>query len=159
MSTRLSRTSIAIAILILFSCGNARGRMEEDFQRPPDSARPWAYWFWINGNITKEGITADLEAMAGVGIGGVLIMEVARPNTMAPDGPVAFASPQWREMFKHVVNEAARLGLQVNMNNDAGWCGSGGPWMTPELSMQKLVVSGLDVKGGQRFSGKLVQPK
>ncbi|MEI6782292.1 MAG: glycosyl hydrolase, partial [Verrucomicrobiota bacterium] len=31
----------------------------EGFAQPPDSARPWVYWFWINGNISKEGITAD----------------------------------------------------------------------------------------------------
>ena len=47
-----------------------------DFRNPPDSARPWVYWLWLNGNITREGISADLEAMARVGIGGVLIMEV-----------------------------------------------------------------------------------
>ena len=138
---------------------SARGGLEEVFRHPPESARPWAYWFWINGNITKAGITADLEAMARVGIGGVLIMEVARPNTMAPAGPVAFASPEWREMFKHVVAEAGRLGLEVNMNNDAGWCGSGGPWITPELSMQKLVATNVTVSGPQRFDGTLPQPK
>ena len=128
------------------------------FRQPPDSAKPWTYWFWINGNITKEGITADLEAMARVGIGGVLIMEVANPKTMAPAGPVAFASPQWRELFKHVVSEASRLGLKVNMNNDAGWCGSGGPWIPPELSMQKLVATNVAVTGPQHFEGSLPRP-
>ena len=42
------------------------------FGNPPDTARPWVYWIWINGNLTREGITADLEAMQRVGIGGVL---------------------------------------------------------------------------------------
>ena len=69
---------------------------------------------WIDGNITREGITADLEAMQRAGLGGVLIMEVDR----APAGPVAFGSPAWRELFKHAVAEAGRLGLEVNMNND-----------------------------------------
>src|SRR5512138_3907091 len=72
--------------------------LSDGFQRPPDSAKPWTYWFWMNGNITREGITADLEAMARVGIHGVLIMEVARPKQMAPAGPVAFGSPAWREL-------------------------------------------------------------
>ena len=67
------------------------------FATPPASARPWVYWFWLNGNITREGITADLEAMQRVGIGGVLIMEVDQGT---PKGPVAFAGPQWRELFK-----------------------------------------------------------
>jgi len=120
------------------------------FQRPPNSAKPWTYWFWINGNITREGIAADLEAMARVGIHGVLIMEVARPKQMAPTGPVAFGSPAWRELFRHAVAEAGRLGMEINMNNDAGWTGSGGPWNTPEFSMQKLVSTSLAVHGPRR---------
>ena len=126
------------------------------FRHPPDSARPWVYWFWLDGNITREGITADLEAMKRVGIGGVLIMEV---DQGIPKGPVRFGSPQWRELFKHVVAEAGRLGLKVNMNNDAGWCGSGGPWIKPEHAMQKLVWTETAVEGPRRFEGPLPQPE
>ncbi len=61
--------------------------MERGFTHPPDSARPWVYWFWLSGNITSNGITADLEAMKRVGIGGVLIMEV---DQGAPVGPADF---------------------------------------------------------------------
>ncbi len=118
-------------------------------------ARPWVYWFWLDGNITKEGITADLEAMKRTGIGGVLIMEV---DQGAPKGPARFAGPEWRELFKFVCSEASRLGLEVNMNNDAGWCGSGGPWITPELSMQKVVWSETHVEGARRFEGALIRP-
>jgi hypothetical protein len=130
--------------------------LEKNFVHPPDSARPWVYWFWLNGNITREGITADLEAMKRVGIGGVLIMEV---DQGAPVGPVAFMSPQWRELFKHVVAEAQRLGLEVNMNDDAGWNGSGGPWIKPEQSMQKVVWSETTVEGPKRFEGTLPPPQ
>ena len=62
-------------------------QLEKGFLHPPDSTRPWVYWFWINGNITREGITADLEAMKRVGIGGALIMEVD-PGT--PKGHLPF---------------------------------------------------------------------
>ena len=130
--------------------------LEQGFLKPPDSARPWVYWFWLNGNITTEGITADLEAMHRVGIGGVLIMEVDQGS---PVGPVAFASPKWRELFRHVVAEAGRLGLEVNMNNDAGWNGSGGPWIKPEESMQKVVWSELSVAGPKRVEAVLPQPQ
>ena len=130
--------------------------MERSFVNPPDSARPWVYWFWLNGNLTREGITADLEAMKRVGIGGVLIMEV---DQGAPRGPVDFMSPQWRELFKHVVAEARRLGLEVNMNNDAGWNGSGGPWIKPEQSMQKVVWSETNLEGPKKFDGTLPQPE
>src|ERR1051326_5422851 len=110
--------------------------LERGFADPPETARPWVYWFWLNGNITSNGITSDLEAMQRVGIGGVLIMEVDQGT---PKGGADFGGEKWRQLFKHVCAEAHRLGLEVNMNNDAGWCGSGGPWITPELAMQKLV--------------------
>ena len=99
------------------------------FLNPPDTARPWVYWFWINGNISREGITADLEAMQRVGIGGVLIMEVDG----SPQGQVAFGTENWKEMFRFACIEANRLGLEINMNDGAGWTGSGGPWNTLKI--------------------------
>jgi hypothetical protein len=154
------RTSIVVALLaLLLGCAAAPSlpddALERGFRRPPDSARPWVYWFWLNGNITREGITADLEAMKRVGIGGALIMEV---DQGAPTGPVPFASEEWRRLFRHVVSEANRLGLQINMNNDAGWCGSGGPWVPPDKAMQKVVWSETALTGPARFEGTLPAP-
>ena len=77
----------------------------------------------------------------------------------APKGPAAFGGPAWRELFKFVCSEAHRLGLEVNMNNDAGWCGSGGPWITPALSMQKVVWSETRVEGPRRFEAVLPRPQ
>ena len=129
--------------------------MAPGFARPPRSARPWVYWFPLSGNLSKEGITADLEALQRVGIGGVLYMEV---DQGAPLGPADFAGPLWRELFQHACKEANRLGLEINMNNDAGWCGSGGPWITPELSMQRVVWTETVVKGPKSFAGVLAKP-
>jgi hypothetical protein len=134
----------------------ATDELASTFTQPPDSARPWVYWFWLNGNMTREGITADLEAMQRVGIGGVLIMEV---DQGAPVGPVDFMSKDWRDLFQHVQQESRRLGLEVNMNNDAGWNGSGGPWITPAQAMQKIVWSEVEVEGPKRFEGALPQPE
>jgi len=165
------RISITLAVLLLLGSVCAavavgsgleagflrpRSGLEAGFLRPPEDAKPWVYWFWLNGNITKEGITADLEAMKRVGIGGVLIMEV---DQGVPLGPVGFMSSRWRELFRHVVSEARRLGLKVNMNNDAGWTGSGGPWVKPEHAMQKVVWSEVTLEGPQRFDGTLPQPQ
>jgi hypothetical protein len=142
--------------LKLAAPAGAAPQLDRDFKQPPASARPWVYWFWLNGNITSNGITADLEAMKRVGIGGVLIMEV---DQGAPVGPVDFMGSKWRELFKHVVGEARRLGLEVNMNNDAGWNGSGGPWIKPEQSMQKVVWSETNLTGASRWEGTLAQPE
>jgi hypothetical protein len=130
--------------------------LERGFLHPPDSARPWLFWFWLNGNITSNGITADLEAMKRVGIAGVVMMDVDQGT---PKGPVPFLSPQWIDLFKHTCAEAQRLGLKVSMNNDDGWCGSGGPWITPELSMQKVVWSETTLDGPRHFDGFLAQPQ
>jgi len=152
---------LLLASLIVFvACGMARAAepsaLQREFVAPPAAARPWVYWFWLNSNITKEGITADLEAIERVGIGGVLIMEV---DQGAPQGPVPFGGPKWRELFQHMLGEANRLGLEVNMTNDAGWCGSGGPWITPELSMQYLVWTETSVVGGRHFDAALPGPQ
>ncbi|MDR3229523.1 MAG: hypothetical protein LBT53_09000 [Puniceicoccales bacterium] len=105
------------------------------FAKPAPENRPWVFWFWNNGNLNRDGITADLEAMRDTGIGGVLIMDVGQG---APRGPVDFLSDEWRALFSFMISEAKRCGIQVNMNNDAGWNGSGGKWITPELGMQHL---------------------
>ncbi len=157
------RASLAVWLLALVAnltginrVGMADGGLEQAFRQPPDSARPWVYWFWLNGNLTREGITADLEAMKRAGVGGVLIMEV---DQGAPVGPVDFMGAAWRELFKHMVAEAARLGLEVNMNNDAGWNGSGGPWITPEQSMQKVVFTEINVEGPRHLEEALPVPE
>ena len=157
---RISRVATWLALLGVAVCifntrTYAGGDLEKVFNSPPQDAKPWVYWFWMNGNITKEGITADLEAMQRVGIGGTLIMSV---STGIPPGKVDFMSAEWREMFKHAIQEADRLGLQVIMNNDDGWTGSGGPWNKVENSMQMLTSSELRVKGPKKFDDVLPQP-
>ncbi len=127
----------------------------EAFRRPPASARPWVYCFWLEGNVTREGITADLEAMRRAGIGGLLFMDGNMGN---PAGPHRFMSESWRAMFKHMASEADRLGLQINVNNDPGWAGSGGPWVTPEQATQKVVTSETILQGPAHVDAALAQP-
>jgi hypothetical protein len=68
-------TRIAIAALLASAALSAPTDLASEFRDPPDPARPWVYWFWIDGNITREGITADLEAMHRAGIRGAIIMK------------------------------------------------------------------------------------
>ena len=57
---------LLVAFSTLANLALSADELAKGFAVPPDSAKPWTYWFWINGNITREGITADLEAMARV---------------------------------------------------------------------------------------------
>src|SRR3989337_1032612 len=99
---------IAVALVGLACTSLARGAddLSPGFLNPPRSARPWVYWFPLSGNLTKEGITADLEALERVGIGGVLYMEV---DQGAPKGSADFLGPLWRTLFQHACREADRL--------------------------------------------------
>ena len=129
--------------------------LEEVFLHPPVSARPKTWWHWMNGNITAGGITRDLEAMQRAGVGGVQIFQV---GTGIPKGPVDYGSPEHLQLLRHAAEEAGRLGLEFVMANCPGWSSSGGPWITPELSMQQLVWSEAFVTGGHTVSIVLPQP-
>ncbi|MCP5523768.1 MAG: hypothetical protein H7A46_19700 [Verrucomicrobiales bacterium] len=154
--------AIHCGMLTAWLCGGAvpiataASLLEPGFRSPPDTARPWVYWFWLEGNISSNGITADLEAMKRVGIGGALIMEV---DQGAPAGPADFMGETWRALFHHVHAEATRLGLEINMNDDAGWNGSGGPWIEPAQAMQEVTWAETNVVGPRRFQGILPQPR
>ena len=150
-----------VALLVLgvgvngFTAEQGAG-LEQGFRHPPASARPWVYYFIMDGNLTREGITADFEALRRAGIGGVIMMEV---DVGIPRGPVKFMSPEWRGLFKHAVEEAKRLGLQITLNAGPGWTGSGGPWVKPEQSMQDLVASAVEVTGPEHFDEALPRPQ
>ncbi len=129
--------------------------LDQGFANPPAGARPHTWWHWMNCNVTREGITADLEAMARVGIGGAQIFNVSEN---IPVGSVMYMSPEWLEMVNHAAREAQRLGIELCFHNCAGWSSSGGPWITPELSMQKVVWTETQVTDG-RDSVLLAHPK
>ncbi|MDR3229581.1 MAG: hypothetical protein LBT53_09315 [Puniceicoccales bacterium] len=128
------------------------------FSSPAPEHRPWVFWIWQNGNITREGITADLEALARAGVGGVLIMEIGYGN-IPPRGPVDFLGDKWRELFRFAVTEAKRLGLQINMFTSAAFGGAGGFWIRPEHSMQMLTFSETTVRAADPRSAKITLPQ
>ena len=155
MTGRLLERTMTVCLMLLAAPSLAQDEMAKGFLYPPDSARPWVYWYWLGGNVSKEGITADLEAMKRVGLGGADIFDI---NCGIPSGPVATMSLQWLEMIKHTVSEAARLGLQIGINNCPGWTCTGGPWTTPDHAMQIVVTSELQVKGPAHFSDIVPKP-
>src|ERR1035438_1200646 len=161
MQLRINSKSLRLVLMLVafIAPGHAWGGssgLEKEFRNPPESARPWVYWFVMDGNLTREGITADFEALKRAGVGGVIFMEV---DVGIPRGPVKFMSAEWRTLFKHAVTEAERLGLQITLNAGPGWTGSGGPWVKPEQSMQHIVASAVDVTGPKHFDEVLLRPQ
>jgi hypothetical protein len=152
----MKRTLLVVLALSALTHAGMSDDLQKDFAAPPDAARPWVYWYFMDGNLTREGLTADLEAMKQAGIGGAIFLEV---NIGIPRGPVEFMSEPWRELLKHAINEADRLGLEIALGAGPGWCGTGGPWVKPEQSMQHLVASETQVTGPAHFDAPLPQPQ
>ncbi|HEY0865749.1 MAG TPA: glycosyl hydrolase, partial [Fimbriimonas sp.] len=133
-------SNLVLAGVVLASPGS----LETGFKNPPEWARPHTWWHWMAGNATREGITEDLRAMKFAGIGGAHIFDVGQG---IPSGPVAYNSPEWRDLMAHAVQTGERLGLEMTVHNCSGWSSSGGPWVQPEDAMKKVVWSLTRVSG------------
>jgi len=119
------------------------------------------FWWWLNGNVTKEAITRDLDEMKAKGFSGAMIFDAGgaeqRGNRQVPVGPM-FTTPAWRELFVHAVREADRLGLELSLSIQSGW-NLGGPMVTPQMAAKMLTWSEIQVQGPTTFRDKLPQPK
>jgi hypothetical protein len=150
------RCFVAVVFILVLSAITVQAAVsfENDFNSPPASAKPWVYWYWFNGNISAEGIRADLAAMQDVGIGGVMLFDI---GVYHPQGPIKNRSKEWYELVKLAISEAASRNIKVTIGCP-GWSASGGPWITPELGMQEIVWNQTDICGPQQFSAIIPQP-
>jgi hypothetical protein len=127
---------------------------------PPLPSRLKAYWWWLNGNVTRESITHDLEEMKAKGFGGAVLIDANGANqggnARVPHGPTFF-SPAWRDLYKHALREAGRLGLEISLNIQSGW-NLGGPMVAPKDAVKKYVWSETPVAGGVRIEQRLSLP-
>lgn len=125
------------------------------FVTPHDTNSVWCYWYWIGDDISKEGITKDLEAMKSVGIGAAFIGNI---NPEEVDGPVPMLSEEWWGHMVHAVNEGKRIGVDIGTFNCPGWSMSGGPWVKPEMAMRHMVFSETTVTGQGKVKLILEKP-
>jgi len=156
---------IAVCSIFLLSMAvSCSHRVKDDisraeFMNPPESVGIYAWWHWLDNAITKEGITRDLEAMKQQGISGATILNIGLFNERDMGvPPVIFGTEQWFDMFKWALQEANRLGLTIGAHNCDGWSTSGGPWITPEMSMKQFVWSKINIQGGRSVDTILSRP-
>ena len=128
------------------------------FQNPPDSAKPRAWWHWLSGNVSSEGITADLEWMKRVNIAGFQMFDGDLGSPLFVDKPVIWMTPEWKADWRHAAAEADRLHLEMAMAASGGWSETAGPWVKPAQGMKKYVWSETEVQGPKAFAGTLASP-
>lgn len=149
--------TITIIALAFTSCtAQSEDKLKESFKNPPDNSKPGVYWYFMDGNLSCEGMTKDLESMKEVGISNLIFLEV---GIGVPRGPVDFMSEEWQDLYIHAVREAERLGIKILLGAGPGWCGSGGPWVKPEESMKHLVFSETEITGNKKIDVLLPVPK
>ena len=156
----MNRMMIGILTLGVFATGAfAQDGLEKRFANPPDATKPRCYWYWMDGQITKEGITRDLEAMKRVGIGEGYIGAISGQSGEAAKERCNALTEEWWGYIEHAIREGGRLGVDIGMFNSPGWSQSGGPWVKPEQAMRYVVLPETRLRGPQRFEGKLPTPK
>ncbi len=128
------------------------------FQPTAADAKPWTFWHWVHGAVSKEGLTADLEAMKAQGIGGAYIFAI-RDTVGLYENQVVTYSTEWWDLVKYCVSEANRIGIELGFNSCDGFTTAGGPWITPEKSMQKVVWADTTVSGGVALNIQLPKPE
>ncbi len=125
--------------------------LSKNFKSPSFKFRPET-WFHLNGNnISKEGLTLDLEAVKASGLQGIHLFNKAG-RSFPGVKPVKILSPEWEDLIRHAADECKRLGLKFTMQNCPGWSMTGGPWVPVEEAQRELVESVYRVSGGQEFS-------
>jgi (4-O-methyl)-D-glucuronate---lignin esterase len=132
--------------------------LAQGFADPPDSAKPRVWWHWMSGNVTKDGIKADLEWMKRVGIAGFQNFDAGLETPQIVAKRLVYMTPEWKEAFKYAAALAEELNLEMAIAGSPGWSESGGPWVTPAQAMKKYVWSETRLQGGRRFSGALPKP-
>ena len=105
--------------------------MERDFQNPPEEVQTAVYWYWISGNISKEGVIADLHAMKQAGINRAFIGDIGQDG-LYTDKSVKIFSDEWWEVLHTALKTASELDIEIGIFNSPGWSQSGGPWVKPE---------------------------
>lgn len=153
------RFLLIIHLALLSQVSFAQTMPERLFANPPADARPWTFWHWVRGGVSKAGIKADIVAMKEIGLEGAMLFAIRGSEDSYYEQPVEQLTPEWWEMLRYAMHVSDSVGLKMGMHISDGFALAGGPWIRPEESMQKVVFSDTIVKGGRITNLKLRQPE
>ena len=123
---------------------------EAAFMRPGKVFYPETWFHFIGGNISREGIDADMQAIADAGISGVQWFHGSGEMWPGTTRHLTQLTPEWEDMVSYVGRKADSLGLRLTIQTCPGWSMAGGPWIKPENAMRQLVWSRTDIPVGEK---------
>lgn len=131
--------------------------LKKTFLNPEDAVKTTVYWYWMSGNISKEGVVKDLEAMKKAGINRAYIGNIYF-DPYEGGRNVKLMSEEWWDVTHTALKTAAKLGIEIGMFNSPGWSQAGGPWVKPDEAMRYMTSSEARVKGPGVVSIQLEKP-
>lgn len=148
--------SIIIFVLVTITCysyDTINPCLESGFINPPADVKTTVYWYWIDGNITKEGVIKDLECMKLAGINRAFIGNLGGHGMGEINGQhIKLFSEEWWEITHAALKKAGELDIEIGFFNSPGWSQAGGPWIKPNESMRYLCSTEKIVKGPGKIS-------
>ena len=117
-------------------------------------ARPGVRWWWLGSAVDSTGLTANMEDLQQAGFGAVEITPIYGING-AENRHIDYLSPRWMNLYKHVVAEGKRLGIQIDMSNGTGWP-FGGPTIAVDHAATKVIFQKYQVQGGEQFRRRIM---
>ena len=138
--------------------GGSHAALAAGFVAPPDSVQTSVYWYWLSGNVSKEGVVKDLEAMKRAGINRAFIGNIGLGELATPYAPVKLFTDEWWGVTHAALKRASELGIEIGMFNSPGWSQAGGPWIEPGQAMRYLASVKAHVRGGGKVEAELPRP-
>ena len=112
--------------------------------------KPWTRWWWQGSAVERLSLTAQLEALAAVGIGGVEVTPIYGVRGTEARF-IRYLSPEWMALLDHTLREATRLKLGVDMATGTGWP-FGGPWVDDDTTARSIVYKTWTLAAGERLA-------
>lgn len=163
MNKRNYLQALALFILLIntsifVNASNPNDSTAKNFSAANGST-PYVLWQWMNGCVTKEGISYDLEAFKRVGIKNVQQFLVGGSEADINDPDITVLGDKWMGLMHFSLDECQRLGMDYGTHNCPGWSASGAPGLKVEESMQKLIWERTSLSGSTSTTTPIAKAK
>ncbi|HMP06676.1 MAG TPA: glycosyl hydrolase, partial [Lacipirellulaceae bacterium] len=145
---RMAACAIAVVMLVCIAIADPEVRASElDWPAVTNETKPWTRWWWHGSAVTESELTIALEKYAAAGLGGLELTPIYGVRGEEAEF-IEYLSPRWMDMLEHVLQEARRLDIGVDMATGTGWP-FGGPWVGADAACKNLVFESYELAGGQ----------